>query len=341
MAEEKAIDPNDLDSIDALLDEAVVDGPEVTIDPGNVDDIDSLLDEATFDAPESEITKSNDNAAEQVVVEDIETDAKNLVTPVVPVVKDIKNEARNKTADKVLKKRTQDKKNKLQNGPSEAEVTEIKKLIIIFGSIITALVFIAVIIGVWAALSSGSLDENTTEQFNTIETEVTESLLQTKASADIINNLEKKIDGLSYKIKQIDTEILKMLSLFDTEKSVLNLTDTKQVNEKKSTPAKTLNINNNEMSKKIDTLSSRVLSTQRRVNEMNKRTKALQSQNKNLLKNIKNLEKQMLQQQLNIGKVKILKEETKKALKEQGISADAYRFISPHSTFDARTDYFR
>lgn len=349
------IDPNDLSSIDALLDEAEPDSgvdlqedviaEEVELSEIAIEDLDEITD---FDEIESE---PEVEIGEEIVAEE---ESPNLEPEPEPVIVD-------KKADDVLEKRADSRRKKSKKEPAEAEMKEIKKLIIIFSSVIIGLAVIGLGIGLWGALSSGGLDEESFEKIENIESGVTEGILKSSESNKTIKELEKKLDGLSFLIKQLDTDILAMTN-GDNVKPLLNLAEdsNKKVEDnskivksetnkkplKTETSASVALVNlNPEMMKKMDKVSSQMSNTQRRIYEVNKRVKSLQSQYKKLLRSIKSVEKEMLKSRVatSIKPASKLKEEH---LHENDDSESAqkggmYQYTAPGGMFDSSSEYYR
>lgn len=349
------IDPNDLSSIDALLDEAEMDSgvdlqedvisEEVELSEIEIEDLDEITD---FDELESE---PEVKIGEGVVSEE---ESPNLEPEPEPVIAD-------KKADDVLEKRASSKRKKSKKEPAEAEMKEIKKLIIIFSSVIIGLAVIGLGIGLWVALSSGGLDEESFEKIENIESGVTEGILKSSESNKTIKELEKKLDGLSFLIKQLDTDILAMTNgnnvkpllnfvedsnkkVEDNSKIVKSETNKKPLKTEVSDPVALVNLNP-EMMKKMDKVSSQMSNTQRRIYEVNKRVKSLQSQYKKLLISIKSVEKEMLKSRVatSIKPASKLKEEHlhENDDSESTQKGGMYQYTAPGGMFDSSSEYYR
>ncbi len=359
------IDPNDLSSIDALLDEAELE-----------DMADDQVEEVVAEETESNqaTDEVGDSDTEELIEDDlveVEEELESEPEPEPesepesepePVIDDV--------ADKALEKRAKSHKAKKQKEPTVAEMNEIKKLIIIFSSVLITLAVIGVAVGMWAALSSGGLDDASLEKVDNIESGVTESLLNTNASNKTIKELEKKVDGLSYLIKQLDQDLLAISSkaTSQTEKSLLNLAAshqganaTKEVKkveheQQKKAEEKTVSqvtnvsdqskntVLNSNITKKIDKVSAQMSNAQRRIYEVNKRIKSLQSQHKKLLRSIKSVEKQMLEKQLKTASVKkksVEKAETSKDTEDESEPTGLYQYTAPGGMFENNSDYYR
>lgn len=353
------IDPNDLDSIDALLDEAELDNladEQVSpvadeILPDNAEsvsevDLDGLdelelLDE--LEAEEPPVTADKDGLAEKE-------------SPDSPVITE-------DVAEKVLKNRA-DAQNKQQDKSQTqtqteteltvAEMDGIKKLIIIFSSIIISLAVVGIGIGVWAALSSGGgLDDETIEKFENIESGVTESLLKTNSSAETMKLLGKKLDALSFQIEQINADLVEMSGDSLQSKPLVSLSPKPASADTKKAVVQTTPVTGSnaliasvdpKLGLKLGKVSAQMSNAQRRIHEVNKRVKSLQSQYKKLLSSIKNVEKQMLETQV---KNKSVAAKTATGNLSQGeLDADhkpshAYQYTSPGGMLDDFNEYYR
>lgn len=244
------VDPNDLDSIDALLDEAELEAApeepkaEQTGDAGGVEggglsdmSDDELPDDWSTedDAPSSEGTiedptaglldeldeeiDSADISAEETPVEAPEPEpVKEADQPDVPTPKEqpglmeqaLDSQPLEKNAEAVLEKRAQAQKAS-QNTMKDADMDGLKKLIITFSSIIITLVVVTIGIGIWAALSSGpGLSKETLDKIDGIEANSTQSLMHTNQSNKTLKTLDKKLDALSFQLEQLNGDIAKM-----------------------------------------------------------------------------------------------------------------------------------
>lgn len=348
------IDPNDLSSIDALLDEAELDD-SANFEAEDVDGVDSIpddtleLDEITdFDEPEIAAEIDEETVMEEVAEPEEALEPQPIAEPE-PVMTD-------KKSDEALEKRASTRKNNSKKVPEEAEMKEIKKLIIIFSSVIISLAVIGLGIGLWGALSSGGLDEESLEKIDNIEVGVTEGMISSKASNKTIKELEKKLDGLSFLIKELDTDVLAMTNGV-ADKPLLNLVaksdqasgHKKEVHNKppevkKNEPPQSINLSP-EVMKKMDKVSSQMSNTQRRIYEVNKRIKSLQSQYKKLLRSIKSVEKELLKNRIATVKAKpAVKSKDEQNEDDDGMpveKASMYQYTAPGGMFDSGSDYYR
>ncbi len=374
MADNITIDPNDLDSIDALLDEAeldhIADDPDPSIENDEIGDIEDLadLDLERLDEPE-ELLDALDEPEKITAEEAAPPDPE----PIVPEVTD-------NTAEQIIEKRAraQAESQATTNVEQEltvAEMDSIKKLIIIFSSVMITLALVGIGIGVWSALSSGGPDEGTLEKFDNIEAGVTNNILLASTTSKAVKSLEKKLDALSFQIEQLNSDLnavgvesmakqpAALLDLQPTDKHVKK--DAHDVHGKSHADTHSqehakpvhkahaatvaveplqLAVDSNVV-KKLDKVSAKVSSAQRRIYEVNKRVKSLQVQYKKLLASIKSVEKQLLKEQ--VAKKPVVKKGTDKSIEkmksnvsEEG-GSHAYEYTSPGGLLEFQDDYYR
>lgn len=320
------IDPNDLSSIDALLDEAELDDVS-TLDEGSLEEV--------------------ENVDELIDVEDLvdieETTETAKIEPEQEALPEKEPEITDESANKVLDKRAELRQNKSENDSTGEDMKSVKKLIVIFSSVIITLMIIGLVIGVWGAMSTGGVDDETLEKIDRIELGVTEAILKGSESTKAVKALEKKLDGLSFLIKQLDDDILAMTQP-NNHKPLIDLSvkanKKEEIKKVKVVSESTLNP---ELIEKVNKVSSQMSNTQRRVYEVNKRIKSLQSQHKILLRNVKNIEKQMLKNRLAEVRTKAIKESQQKNNDEAKNSEPTglYQYTSPGGMFHPNSDYYR
>ncbi len=342
-ASDETIDPNDLDSIDALLDEAEL---EVTERNGDVasdsekDAIDTLLDEAeaeSVDLPELEPEEGDvkeGSESQSLFSEDSDESI-------------VKEEAQNKppAAKEVTSKERVTKSATAQSTPTTEMTAEdmesIKKLIIIFGSTLIVLAFIAIGIGVWSALAAqgAALDEETQTMIETIQVEtarVSSSVIDSKES---IQTMEKKLDALNFQLEELSSELF-VSQVPGASAKKQEMIDPLGLNAHDTTVApKTVKVpvvnsvvdqgqqhSNSEAMKLASSVNKKMISAQRRIDEVNRRVKDIQSKHKALLLSIKSLEKQWILQQKKMA-VKEAEEKKKKQLH------NPYQYRAPDESY--------
>ena len=325
------IDQNDLSSIDALLDEAELD------DVPTLDE--DLIDEGSLEEVE--------NVDELIDVEDLvdieETTETAKIEPEQEALPEKEPEITDESANKILDKRAELRQNKSESDSTGEDMKSVKKLIVIFSSVIITLIIIGLVIGVWGAMSTGSIDDETLEKIDRIELGVTEAILKSSESTKAVKALEKKLDGLSFLIKQLDDDILAMTQP-NNHKPLIDLSvKANKKEEIKKVKVVSESSLNPELIEKMNKVSSQMSNTQRRVYEVNKRIKSLQSQHKILLRNVKNIEKQMLKNRLAEVRTKAIKESEQKNndAAKNSEPTGVYQYTSPGGMFQPNSDYYR
>ena len=325
------IDQNDLSSIDALLDEAELD------DVPTLDE--DLIDEGSLEEVE--------NVDELIDVEDLvdieETTETAKIEPEQEALPEKEPEITDESANKILDKRAELRQNKSESDSTGEDMKSVKKLIVIFSSVIITLMIIGLVIGVWGAMSTGSVDDETLEKIDRIELGVTEAILKSSESTKAVKALEKKLDGLSFLIKQLDDDILAMTQP-NNHKPLIDLSvKANKKEEIKKVKVVSESSLNPELIEKMNKVSSQMSNTQRRVYEVNKRIKSLQSQHKILLRNVKNIEKQMLKNRLAEVRTKAIKESEQKNndAAKNSEPTGLYQYTSPGGMFQPNSDYYR
>ncbi|MBD3822367.1 MAG: hypothetical protein IE914_08945, partial [Thiotrichales bacterium] len=231
------VDPNDLDSIDALLDEAelesVVEEPKAepeapvtsAVEGGDLPDAEEVpedwaVDETTEEDPTAGLLDELDEdiGASGIQAEETATPEPEPAPEQPPVDtlsaiqgKDASSAMEHKAED-ILEKRAQaaqaQKANNAIKGP---DMDAIKKLIITFSSIIIFLVVVTIGVGIWAALSSGNeLSKDTMDKINGIEANSMQSLMHTNESEKTLKTLDKKLDAISFQLEQLNGDIAKI-----------------------------------------------------------------------------------------------------------------------------------
>ena len=213
---EETFDPNDLDSIDALLDEAEQSANDDIGDEASeaADPLDSLLDEAeAAETSEEEVSvePESEDAAESEPVE-LEAAAKTVEQD-----KGAKKEAV-PDADEFIAKRAEaarsdPMKNMVQNKDmAAADMDAIKKLIIIVGSVLSVLALTGIGIGVWGALaaSSAGVDEDTLLVIESTQARAAENGVVALESGKAVKSLSIKIDSLSSLLEGLSADIAKI-----------------------------------------------------------------------------------------------------------------------------------
>lgn len=318
-------DPNDLDSIDALLDEAEQEVaekvPEENYDLDDLDDLDdfdfgSLSDElegtelADIEVdPLEERTLSNE--PEEPAIDVVEAAVVGVAAaamaerPAVQPGLDSEEEFASKRS-----RSTKTSPNKV----SVAEMDSIKKLVITFGSILIVLVITAIGIGVWSALAASSgLSDEAQNLIEDIKAGTDSNTLSNIEQAKSANEIEKKLDALSFQLEQLTADIV---SLESTAKNSSALTTPVSTVTEVKPPVPTNGVTVSDVKpidtvappvpsvaidhallQKMNVVSGKMASTQKRIDEVNRRVKDVQAKYSQLIHSIKVVEKQLVDQQ--------------------------------------------
>jgi len=353
-ASDETFDPNDLDSIDALLDEAELEAADKNESPSEDDQeaIDTLLEEAEELAVEEEATPEVKNDPE--VKED-------LLDSLDDVVDDGAKAGltQEKKADPVIKEATSSEEDFLskraavqsnQNTKMTAEdMDSIKKLIIIFGATLIVLAFIGIGIGVWSALAakSSAMDEETHTLIESTQVGTERVAVGVLDSSESIKAIDKKLDALNFQLEQLATDLAEAKPLESSAPKIdvidpLGLgnkgleTHSKTPSDQKVTKpteshvsaTSTVSEANPAILSKVSSVNQKMIKAQRRIDEVNRRVKDIQSQYKALLHSVKSLEKQMVLQQTAAAEKEIKAKESKKSADN-----DPYQYSAPDSMF--------
>jgi len=349
---DETFDPNDLESIDALLDEAeleaVSDGsdeepmPDETqvTDEEQVPDVtDSVVSDNTEDTTATEddlldsiddLVASADGEPEVVSVSEPVLQTKDVIEPAVKAVESEENipsqpdnTKDSSTNDEILEKR--DSAAEAKNSKKmAADMDSIKKLIIIFGSILSVLVIVGIGIGVWSALaaSSAGMDEETQTLIESIKVSTEHGGQVAESAEKSVKSVEKKLDALAFQIEQLSTDVGQIGGASKAANSdVLDPLGLggHGIHDNTHMPAQTHNghagsaiVNpvttsttttntvaspNPELMGKVSSVNKKLIRAQRRIDEVNRRVKKIQAQYDSLIHSVKTVEKQVLLEQ--------------------------------------------
>jgi len=374
---DETFDPNDLESIDALLDEAEL---EAVSDDSGLDetlsdelagtdvpaegvpevepvaesesigtDSDDLLDSLDDLVADAEANQASENIEQ--AEENLAADPEPEVVSVSKPVKDVKDNSKaavesDADVDDFLEKRAAAQAVKNSNLSVE-EMDSIKKLIIIFGSVLSVLVLTAIGIGVWSALaaSSAGVDEETKTLIESIKVSSEQNGSAIHDSEKVTKSVEKKLDAINYQLEQLATdlaaldagkankaeEVIDPLGL-GTQTSPQNTTTAAPVSIQATPVVAAVQApvvaHDAELMKKVSAVSSRLYKAQKRIDEVNKRVKAMQAQSSALVQSMKLIEREALVTQA-------AREEEQKALEERNKKAQGnpYRYSAPDGGF--------
>ena len=384
---EDTFDPNDLESIDALLDEAELEAvsddfdtaepnldaePAVEEAPAPSNDVASEAVDNSPDADDDildgldgldglELDAMDDDFSESESKPEAVSEAESPAAPEpVPVADDIEPQVvavseplgENKTnqikanasaadesdkqdekdADDFLQKRMAAKASNNSN-LSVKEMDSIKKLIIIFGSVLTVLVIVAISMALWSALaaSSAGVDDETKSLIESIKVSSEQNGSAIQESDKITKSVEKKLDAINYQLEQLAVDLAALPKAKEEVLDPLGLntkaTEASQKSEVTPVPHATVGMDE-ETKKRIASVSSRLLSAQRKLDEINKRIKLVQDQAGALMNSMKVVEKQALLDQAEHEEK--LAAEAEKAKKSQG---NPYQYSAPDGVF--------
>ncbi|VAW49800.1 Fibronectin-binding protein, partial [hydrothermal vent metagenome] len=315
-ASDETIDPNDLDSIDALLDEAELEVAEKNDDSADEDQdaIDSLLDDVTLpepvmesnqEEPEPELETEEasspapeiDNENERDLVQESPIDVDKKQSEVKKIVSE---------EDTSPVKKTQLEQPNPTKEMTAEDMDSIKKLIIIFGSALVVLALIGIGIGVWSvfAAKGAGLDEETKTMLESTQVSTERMAGKVVDSNESIHTIEKKIDALNFQLEALSADLLVLQTPEVSAKKQemidplgLNTHTASAIPKTDSTmkmPAVNAvvghsnhSISGSETAKLASSVNKKMISAQRRIDEVNRRVKDIQSKHKALLLSIK------------------------------------------------------
>lgn len=352
---DETFDPNDLESIDALLDEAELEAADV--EPDAVDEPDALdeldgLDDLALD--------SNDETDDLLdSLEDLVPDMEPEPEPEVVAVSEpmaleespSRVEPVSDDMDDFLAKRASAQAAQNPNVTAD-DMDSIKKLIIIFGSVLTVFALTGIGIGVWSALaaSSAGIDEETQTLIESIKVTAEQNGIASTSAEKVTKSVEKKLDAINFQLTQLteDLNTLEKASKDDNEtvidplslnSAVPGVHDAKGTQvvaavtqaaqaaaTTKAMPTTVVQATvNPELLKKVGSVNSKLIKAQRRIDEVNKRVKQIQVQYKAMMHSVKIVEKQVLMEQAEKA------EKTKVA--EEKMQQNRYQYNSPDGMF--------
>ncbi|GAB6034811.1 hypothetical protein [Galenea microaerophila] len=341
------IDPNDLDSIDALLDEAELESSKSEEPELIEEDTDVPVPEAseTADKPVSEEEDLLESIEEVSTEEAASIEAQAVpeskpepepepirvpddgemppkTEPIEPAKKAVSEPELDPEAilaQRQKKKQNQPTASQPGNNLSVKEMEAVKKLIIIFSSVLIVLGLVTIGLSTWAALSaSHGLDEETKQTLEDIKTGTNEVAMKSITMSKDITGLHKKLDALSFQLEQLNGDLQPLLEKMDQGGSTVNQKSvaTEPTGHQETThsvPEATAPVvakMDPALMKKMREVNANVIKVQKRVAEINRRIKALQTKYNYLLKGMKHLEKSVLE-----SKVKQQKEGKNQAAK--------------------------
>ena len=348
-------DPNDLDSIDSLLDEAEL---EATVD----DSTGELSEEMSVDTTtvedevplETDLDDTDGLLDELGEVEGSMDDPAPSSAPKAASVSEPSEDARvDDVADKddFLSKRAAAQTKQLPQMAAQ-DMDSIKKLIIIYSSTLIVLVLTGIGIGVWSALaaSSAGVDDETITLIESIKVNSEQGIASLSENTKSVQLLEKKLDALNFQLEQLvtdlatavstkvatpKTEILDPLGLGRSSVVANDPGTISKMTNAATTPGADTHVATVISTQvdpavllKVTAVNAKMIKAQRRIDEVNSRVKSIQKQYQVLLKSVKMVEKQIVMEQLaEVEKVEKAKKE--KAVKD----ANPYQYTAPDGMF--------
>lgn len=338
----RTIDPNDLDSIDALLDEAefnldddvgsAVENPTQE-DNGDLDVLDdpdldpeTLLDDSLDDgiAIDPELSANEEQALNDMLGLDDDVPAEPDQSPNLPIPDggaSFNRQGQDK-ADEVISRRAQSahKSDEL----TVEEMDSIRKIVIGFGSALVVLVIIAIIMATWAAMGSKGDSE-----LESILLEAKEELEITRVAAQgnerSLRELNRKLDAVSFQVEQLSADVM-------SQQQPNGLVLRGAAPSESSVPATTPHsvAVSPAIEAKIDSLTRNLAVAQRRIVEVNNRVTSVQTQQSSILQAVKSMEKTLLEKQLTLNEPEA-KQVTKDAASEvkSRSQTSEYRYQAP------------
>lgn len=352
---DNTIDPNDLDSIDALLDEA--DFESTAADKPAVEEDRSLLEDTDFaETPANDRAVEEDDDLERMLDSSYDQAPAALeTTPTYaeePPQRGFADQRADAEFDDFLARRSENTKN--GNGLTVAEMDALKGMIIGFGSTLIVLALIAIGIATWGALGANSSVSPDTALLEEIRGEAEIGRVTSKSNETMLRDLGRKLDALSFQVEQVNGDLValgtgagqKALAAANAESGVNGATEVPNVAPiaavvapvpapvvaPTATPAPALTVRDSgRLEEKLDAVSNSLAVAQRRVVEINNRVKSLQEQYGSIVQTVKMVEKNILEQELKTKQAdaeeKIALEE--KAKKPVSTVPDAYRYQAP------------
>lgn len=343
---DETFDPNDLDSIDALLDEAEQEVSEGLGEDALPDEKEQKVDVVDEQIDEPELVADTESVADDEPLIDLDDVVDEPARPSVAEEAPVKRvQDSDPDPDDFLSKRSAAKKQS-KNGLSAAEMDAIKKLIIIFGSTLIVLALIAISIGIWGAISASSgLDDETHTMIEDIKAGTERNTLANSSSSKAMQSIEKKMDALSFQIEQLTADITALDKQANASVNSQNNAQAagavavgatqnqpvSNIQQPQAPQAAAAPVNpviqapvaaSPVITDKLNSIYSKMNRAQKRIDEVNKRVKQLQGQYSKVLHSIKLVEKQMIDQQVKAPKAE---DKAKPAAKAPG-----YQYSAPY-----------
>lgn len=295
----KTIDPNDLDSIDALLDEAEFDLNE--LDEGNPQPSEKQAIAASQDEQLSESTQAEDELAEEVAIDpelsaveeqalndmldldesDFESTSNASAAMAMPEVGSPRSRQLQDDTDDFIARRAQGahKSDEL----TVEEMDSIKKMLIGFGLGLSVLVIIAIVMASWAAFGSKT-DSTLESSLLDVKEELEITRVAAQANERSLRELNRKLDAVSFQVEQLSADVM---SQNPTNTMVLR-GGAPMANEQPAQPVTAPTVSTSAEAK-IDSLARNLAVAQRRIVEINNRVTSMQTQQGSVLQAVKSV----------------------------------------------------
>lgn len=364
------IDPNDLDSIDALLDEAEMDAGDLEDIEPEMAETEPAEEEVAPPKEESQSASAEEDAPEDdQTAEDSEPDELEEAPTPEPLAEEVKEDSiadeavaaaagaaaatalnkdsqqPEKTPDTVIEKdsdkvSTERPTNTQKSDPTVKQMDSIKKIIIIFGASIIVLVLIAIGIGTWGALSASNqqLPEETQTMLETIKVN---SEQNASKLGENLTAIEKKLDAVNFQVEQLAADLMSMrgeqeavidpLGLNKTEESKVTQTSV-PVQPLQAPPQTVTSAVDPKVLKKIDSINYRLIKAQKAINTISSRVHKVQQTQQEIVHGVKSVEKQQLLEMNRRAMAAEQKAAEEKAKREKQQS-DPYSYQTPDGMF--------
>ncbi|UQB41692.1 hypothetical protein JX580_08425 [Thiomicrospira microaerophila] len=339
----KTIDPNDLDSIDALLDEAEFDfgkedaetaqEPELKVNEKLIEDNPPETMREDLSEREEDIVIDPALTAEEDLAlndmlglddESVQAGSDQLASiPLSGGEPPISRQMQDNT-DEIIARRAQQGAHKSDELTVE-EMDSIKKMVIGFGSGLSVLVVIAIVMASWAAFGSKG-DSGLESLLVEAKEELEITRVAAQANERSLRELNRKLDAVSFQVEQLSADVM---SQQQPNNMVLRGAAPIDADIPVSTANNTAAVSSN-LEVKIDSLTRNLAVAQRRIVEVNNRVTSVQTQQASVLQAVKSMEKTLLEKQLTMseGQSKQISSEAVSEEKPSSKSTE-YRYQAP------------
>jgi hypothetical protein len=297
------IDPDDLDSIDALLDEAEfdlddeqdeglpdLDGTEPP-EPEQTDDFDIDIgdEQASMDDDLNSMLGLDDEPAS--LADTLPAMAATAAPAMAATA--AKQSLTDNQADDFISRRSQ--ASQATDELTVEEMDAIKKMIIGFGVGLVILLIVAIVFAAMAAFSSGS-DPEISQKITEIKEETEISRIAAQSNEKSLRDLNRKLDALSFQVEQLSAD---MISANQAQAGTLVERGGVTTAAPQPTNQAPVQVQTSQgLEDKVDSITRSLALAQRRIVEVNNRVTSLQQQQGTVLKSVKDIEKNLLERQL-------------------------------------------